>query len=64
MCVGLVCVGQVDPGGGLFQSGGLILQLVDDPGRKLLDSWAESLGETQRRIGAFLDRYEQGKEVS
>ena len=37
---------------------------LTDPGRKLLDSWAESLGETQRRIGAFLDRYEQGKEVS
>jgi hypothetical protein len=23
-----------------------------------------SLGETERRIGAFLERYEQGKEVN
>ena len=37
---------------------------LTDTGRKLLDTWAESLRETQRRIGAFLERYERGKEVS
>ena len=37
---------------------------LTDAGRTLLDSWAVSLGETERRIGAFLERYEQGKEVN
>jgi poly-beta-hydroxybutyrate-responsive repressor len=37
---------------------------LTDAGRKLLDTWADSLLETQRRIGAFLERYERGKEVS
>jgi PadR family transcriptional regulator PadR len=33
-------------------------------GRHLLDTWAESLRETHRRIAAFLERYERGEEVS
>jgi poly-beta-hydroxybutyrate-responsive repressor len=33
-------------------------------GRKLLDTWAESLRAMHRRIGGFLDRYERGKEVN
>jgi PadR family transcriptional regulator, regulatory protein PadR len=37
---------------------------LTDAGRRLLDTWAESLRDTQRRIGAFLERYERGKEVS
>ncbi len=37
---------------------------LTDAGRRLLETWAESLRETQRRIAAFLDRYERGKEVS
>ena len=37
---------------------------LTDTGRKLLDEWAESLRDTQRRIGSFLERYERGKEVS
>jgi poly-beta-hydroxybutyrate-responsive repressor len=30
-------------------------------GRRLLDRWAESLGEAEKRIGAFLRRYEEGR---
>jgi PadR family transcriptional regulator PadR len=37
---------------------------LTDGGRRLLDTWAESLREMQQRIGAFLERYERGKEVS
>jgi len=37
---------------------------LTEAGRRLLDTWAESLRDTQRRIGAFLERYERGKEVS
>src|SRR2546421_11510077 len=30
-------------------------------GRRLLDRWAEALGEAQGTIGKFLDRYEEGR---
>src|SRR5881398_3956699 len=30
-------------------------------GRRLLDRWAEALGEAQATIGKFLKRYEQGE---
>jgi PadR family transcriptional regulator PadR len=30
-------------------------------GRRLLDRWAESLAEAEKRIGAFLRRYEEGR---
>lgn len=33
-------------------------------GRALLDGWAQALGEARDVIGAFIDRYERGKEVS
>jgi PadR family transcriptional regulator PadR len=37
---------------------------LTDTGRRLLETWAVSLRETQRRIAAFLERYERGKEVN
>src|SRR5437588_9679821 len=37
---------------------------ITDTGVRLLGTWADSLRETNRRIAAFLERYERGKEVS
>ena len=36
---------------------------ITDAGGRLLATWAESLRATHGRIGAFLERYERGKEV-
>ena len=36
---------------------------ITDTGLRLLGTWADSLRETNRRIAAFLERYERGKEV-
>lgn len=33
-------------------------------GRALLDGWAQALGGARDVLGAFIDRYERGKEVS
>jgi poly-beta-hydroxybutyrate-responsive repressor len=37
---------------------------ITDEGLALLDRWAEALGESRERVGAFLNRYERGKEVN
>ena len=35
-------------------------ELTED-GARLLDRWADALGETRERITSFLERYEQGR---
>jgi PadR family transcriptional regulator len=37
---------------------------LTETGGALLDQWASSLREAQRVISSFLDRYDQGKEVT
>ena len=37
---------------------------LTETGSRLLGTWAEALRSTHRVIGAFLERYERGKEVN
>jgi poly-beta-hydroxybutyrate-responsive repressor len=37
---------------------------LTETGSRLLGTWADALRETHRVIGAFLERYERGKEVN
>jgi PadR family transcriptional regulator PadR len=37
---------------------------LTDAGRRLLEQWARAFRKTQRHMGAFVERYEQGEEVN